>query len=262
MNKRTCLIGFDEPELEELKSRISGPIVSHSTMPNYNVVAGELFVDKESGGWQVPVDRVVFHGIFENDYDLFIALCLWGGNCFPNPLGMLNCRKKHACLVRALSQTEFPGKNLGFVLAGNSVSVEDEQVAKWGDWHCGENKERLIGEWEAPFASTLEPFIQGQAVRVVLLGDEILQIHLEGVDWLKSIHDDTAGFMSVDPELESDTRNLAKYFDLEVIANDYMIAENGSKYLLEVNHIPNVTRFPEIWKRYSQLVINWCENIV
>ncbi|WP_339733486.1 hypothetical protein [uncultured Gimesia sp.] len=260
MNECICLIGFDEPEISKLKSRISGRVLAHPSLPGFRVENGQLFIDNASGGWQSRVDRVIFHGIFECDAELFVALALWGGPCFPDPLGMLNCRDKHACLVRALSQTRFPGFGRGYVPVGSVVNVSSEQVAKWGNWHCGENKARIQGEWRAEFSSTLEPFYPGEAVRVILLGEEVLQIRQAGDDWLKSIHDSAADLMDVDPELADDTRQLAEYFGLPVIANDYIVGKDGSKYLLEVNHIPNVTRFPLIWERYADLVINWCEE--
>lgn len=260
MKETTCLIGFDEPETMELKARLSGRILAHPSLPGFRVENGVLFIDNESGGWQSRVDRVIFHGIFEDDAELFVALALWGGPCFPNPLGMLDCRDKHACLVRALSVTRFPGSGRGYLSAGATGNFPLEQVAKWGNWHCGENKARIQGEWRAEFNSTLEPFYPGEAVRVVLLGDECLQIRLAGEDWLKSIHSLSADFMDVDPELSADTRKLAQFFQLPVIANDYIVSAEGTKYLLEVNHIPNVTRFPLIWEKYAALVSQWCQK--
>src|SRR5262249_20694968 len=103
-----------------------------------------------------------------------------------------------------------------------------------------------------------EPFLQGQAVRVVMIGDQYWQIKLEGSDWLKSIHAPNADFMEVDAGLLEDTRTLKAAFGLEIIANDYMVTDSG-KYLLEVNHIPNVTRFPEIWSAYRDFVANWLQ---
>lgn len=257
MPERICLIGFDEKEIGLLKDQISGSVIGHPTLPKFQLVDGVLFVDRESGSWQVPVDRVVYHGIFEDDFDLFIALNLWGGPCFPNPLGMLDCRLKHACLVRALAVTDFPGSARGFAPAGAQVSTEIDTVAKWGNWHCGENKDRFNGVWTAEFSSTLEPYYEGEAVRIVLIGDDVFQIKLAGSDWKKSIHDDSALLTQVDVDLVEDTKKLASHFGLQVIANDYIVGPTG-KFLLEVNHIPNVTRFPEIWDSYSRTVIDWC----
>ncbi|TWT60874.1 hypothetical protein [Rubinisphaera italica] len=96
MTESICLIGFDEQENDHFKNKIDAHIIAHVTLPSYHVFNGEFFVDRESRSWQVPVDRVVYHGIFEDDFDLLIALSLWGGPCFPNPRGMLDCRLKHA----------------------------------------------------------------------------------------------------------------------------------------------------------------------
>src|SRR5262249_22786225 len=95
------------------------------------------------------------------------------------------------------------------------------------------------------------------AVRLVLIGDRNWQIRLEGEGWLKSIHDPKASFMEVDPELLEDTRAIGKAFGLEIVANDFIVTEKGFKHLLEVNHIPNGTRFPEIWEAYCHYVVQW-----
>jgi hypothetical protein len=36
-----------------------------------------------------------------------------------------------------------------------------------------------------------------------------------------------------------------------------MIGDDGTRHLLEVNHIPNVTRFPEIRRAFLDLVVEW-----
>ncbi|TWT60875.1 hypothetical protein Pan54_16030 [Rubinisphaera italica] len=170
---------------------------------------------------------------------------------------MLDCRLKHACLVRALGVTRFPGYGRGFAPVGSRIKTETDTVAKWGNWHCGENKERFTGDWKAKTSSTLEPYFEGDAVRIVVIGDEVFQISLDGKDWKKSIHDDSACITDADHELVEDTKVIANHFGLEVVANDYVVGPTG-KYLLEVNHIPNVTRFPEIWESYSKKVAEWC----
>lgn len=63
--------------------------------------------------------------------------------------------------------------------------------------------------------------------------------------------------MDVQPELLEDSQRIAKGFGLEILANDYIVDEEGIPHLLEVNRIPNVTRFPEIWAAYSDYVVRW-----
>src|SRR5690606_24675440 len=113
------------------------------------------------------------------------------------------------------------------------------------------------GMWTAEEPSIIEPFFEGQAVRLLMIGEQSWQIHLAGNDWLKSIHHDDADFMDIDTELLDDTRRIRDGFGLEIIANDYIVGHDGSKHLLEVNHIPNVTRFVPVWEAYRDFVLDW-----
>lgn len=56
-----------------------------------------------------------------------------------------------------------------------------------------------------------------------------VRAQLEGINWRKSIHAPNASLMEVDEEL------------------------------LEINPIPNVIRFPEIWEAYRDYVVEWVQ---
>lgn len=56
--------------------------------------------------------------------------------------------------------------------------------------------------------------------------------------------------MALDSGLLEDTRAIRDGFGLEIVGNDYMVGDDGTNHLLEVNHSPNVTRFPELWDAY------------
>jgi hypothetical protein len=232
---RVSLIGFDEAEGAALAARLGTECVRSEMLPRIRVMAGRLSVEDEIGGRYVAVSRVVFHGIFEDDLDFLAGLCLWGGPCFPNPAAMMDCRLRLPCLVRALRHTRFGGPPRGFLSAGAACEAKAESVAKWGNWHCGENKERFIGHREAPEATLVEPFLAGNAVRVVLLGERVWQIRMAGKGWLKSVHGEGASFMDTDPLLVDDTRAVRRGLGLDIIANDYIVGTDGP-YLLEVNH--------------------------
>jgi hypothetical protein len=77
---------------------------------------------------------------------------------------------------------------------------------------------------------------------------------------LKLLHHPTACLMTPDESLLADTRRVAAGFGLEIAANDYIVTSDGQPHLLEVNHIPNVTRFPEIWEAYAEFVVAWLEQ--
>ena len=84
---------------------------------------------------------------------------------------------------------------------------------------------------------------------------------MAGDGWLKSIHHQDAAFMPIDPELLDDSRRLAAHFGLEIVGVDYIVAPDGSRHLLEVNHVPNVTVFPEVREAYLDLVVEWASRI-
>lgn len=262
MEPRPCVIGLDDPEIRDLQARLGTPLLAFETLPRIFVSDGQLFVESASRFRLLPVSAVVFHGIFGDDLDLLAGLALWNGPCLPAARAMLDCRLKFPCLVRALELTQFAAPRRGFISAGLETEFAAEQVAKWGNWHCGENKARIQGTWRADNAAIVEPFLPGDAVRVVVIGDQAWQIKLAGDDWLKSIHHATAVLMPLDERLVADTRKVAAGFGLAIAANDYIITHDGQPHLLEVNHIPNVTRFPEIWQAYAEYVVQWLRSLV
>jgi hypothetical protein len=257
MTPRFCIIGLDEPQHAVFKARVAGPILFHEMLPRILVRDGELFVQAADGFGFLPVSKVVYYGIFEDDHDLIAGLALWGGPCLPNARAMMDCRLKLPCLVRALQFTQFAAPPRGFASSGVEYPTEVERIAKWGNWHCGENKERFTDTWRATEPAIIERYLDGAAIRVVVIGKNAWQIKLEGESWLKSIHHPTACFMEPDPRLVADTRQVAQGFGLEIAANDYIVTADGEAHLLEVNHIPNVTRFSEVWEAYADYAVEW-----
>ncbi|MCA8987737.1 MAG: hypothetical protein KDA78_08870 [Planctomycetaceae bacterium] len=244
MVPRTCIIGLDEPQITLLREQLTEPVSFHETLPGIIVRDGQLFVESPSGYGMLNISKVVFHGIFESDHDLISGLALWGGPCLPNAGAMMDCRLKLPCLVRALRHTSYASPLRGFASAYTEYDSAVQRVAKWGNWHCGENKVQFTGRYQPSEPSIIERYLEGTAVRIVLIGDRYWQIKLEGEGWLKSIHHPDACFMEPDSRLVADTRKVATGMGLEFAANDYIITNDGEPHLLEVNHIPNVTRFP------------------
>lgn len=255
---RLLLVGLDEPEYLELKARVAMPILFHPGLPAIRLEQGRLLVeDPDLADRFVRVSHVIFHGIFEDDFDFITALALWAGPCLPAARGLLDGRLRLPCLARALQVSRFGSMARGFGLPGQTVRATGESVAKWGNWHCGENKVRFTESFTCTEASVIEPFIPGASVRVVLIGDAVFQVRLAGETWLQSIHHQGAAFMPEDPALVEDTRALAAHFGLEMVGVDYQIAADGTRHLLELNHIPNVTVFPEIRAAFMDLAARW-----
>jgi hypothetical protein len=255
------LVGLDEPEVAELRGRLDRPALAYETLPRIQVDRGRLLVEHPHAmNAFVPVARVVFHAIFEDDFDFLTALALWAGPCLPNARAMMDCRLRLPCLVRALAATRFGAMPRGYADRGTTVHAEGERVAKWGNWHCGENKVRFAESWTATEPTLIEEYLEGEAVRIVVIGERAWQVGMACDGWLKSIHHPEARLMPVDAELLDDTRRLGAYFGLEVLAVDYIVARDGSQHMLEVNHIPNVTVFPEIRAAYLDLAARWANG--
>jgi hypothetical protein len=254
MEERILLIGFEEQEAAELARRMPSECVCHDMLPRILVQEGKLLAESPRTARYLPISRVVFHGIFEHDLEFLAALALWGGPCFPNPTALMDCRLRLPCLVRALRYTRFGGQR-GFASPHAEYRADVESVAKWGNWHCGENKERFTGSWSATEPTLFEPFLAGEAVRLVIVGQP-RQIRLAGPGWLKSVHGTGASWVPADPQLVADTEAIRQGLGLDIIANDYLLSDAGP-YLLEVNHIPSVTCFPELWQEYLEVVSAW-----
>src|SRR4051812_9565177 len=137
------VVGLDEPEVAELRSRIDRPALAFENLPRIRVDRGRLQVEHPHVmDHFVPVDRVVFHAIFEDDFAFLTALALWGGPCLPGARGMMDLRHRLPGLVRALAVTRFGQIPRDYADRGTTVVAEVERVAKWGNWHCGEDKAR------------------------------------------------------------------------------------------------------------------------
>jgi glutathione synthase/RimK-type ligase-like ATP-grasp enzyme len=103
--------------------------------------------------------------------------------------------------------------------------------------------------------------VEGEAVRIQVIGERGWQFRLGGQGWKKSIHGADAALMPADDELLEDTRRLQRHFELEILGVDYLAARDGQTYLLEVNHIPSVTAFEEVRQAYLDEVAAWVSRV-
>jgi len=258
--KRILLVGLEENEVIRIKQGLEHLylVMHYEMLPKVKLEEGVLLVESKTvAGKYMPVDKVIFHGIFENDLDFITLLALWNGPCLPDALGMMNLRQRIPGLVRSLRSSRFNTLRRGMLIGSEPYTSKVDSVAKWGIWHCGEDKAKFNGVWQGPETTVIEDFITGEAVRIMIVGDTYWQIKLTGDSWLKSIHNAGAGSMPVDEELLQDSLNIAKAFGMQMIGIDYMIADDGNRYLLEVNHIPNITVFNFMTDAFIEFANSW-----
>ncbi|SEO48961.1 hypothetical protein SAMN05192574_108269 [Mucilaginibacter gossypiicola] len=257
---RILVIGLEEAEVNALKQSLNFNylMVHYDLVPQVKLIEGQLYVESTSvPGKYLLVNKVIFHGIYKDDVDFITLLAMWNGPCLPNALGMMDLRQRIPGLARALSVSKFSGIKRGMVIGEQDYSTETEVVAKWGIWHCGEDKNKFTGDWTSTETSVIEEFIDGEAVRIMIVGDKSWQIRLTGDTWLKSIHNEGSWEMEIDQELLLDSKAIAQHFNLQTVGVDYIIGKNGERYLLEVNHIPNVTVFPFVNKAFIEYAVEW-----
>lgn len=259
--KRLLLVGLEQNEVQYIKSHADCLVVAYDMLPRIKLVEGVLWVEStQTPDKYLEVHKVIYHGIIDQDFDFITLLALWGGACLPAAQGMMDLRLRHSGLVRVIKVSRFGKLPRGMSLDSTLWQARQDTVAKWSNWHCGENKHRFVGEWQASEATVYEPFIKGEAVRIMIVGDKYWQIRLTGEDWLKSIHHDASGEMPADADLVADGFALAQHFGLQIVGIDYMVAETGEKYLLEVNHIPNVTVFPFVNEVFLEYAVKFLQS--
>ena len=261
--KRILFVGLQIEEIQAIKKGLDYDYLTvvYDMLPEVKLQENILYVENPNVPQQfLKVDKVIFHGIYENDFDFITLLALWNGPCLPNATAMMDLRKRIPGLVRALSVTKFGGIKRGMSIGQQEIKVNNESVAKWGVWHCGEDKEKFNGSWKSKDTSVIEEFIDGDAVRIMIIGHKYWQIKLTGDSWLKSIHNEGSWEMDLDKELLEDSQNIANHFNIQMVGVDYIVGKDGQKYLLEVNHIPNVTVFPFVNDEFIKYAINWILN--
>src|SRR5689334_18657080 len=118
MTERVCIVGLEKSEYSQIKQRIDMSVIACEFLPKMAVKDGQLLVQPPNRVALVPVTKMVFHGIYEDDFDFITGLAIWKGACLPNAHAMMDCRLKLQCLARALNYTRFGTPQRSFVPAG------------------------------------------------------------------------------------------------------------------------------------------------
>ncbi|HZX58240.1 MAG TPA: hypothetical protein VFE54_05925, partial [Mucilaginibacter sp.] len=88
--KRVLIVGLEDSDVQSIKQDIGFEylFVHYEVLPLIKLIEGVLFVESmTTPGKYLAVDMVIFHGIFENDFDFITLLALWNGSCLPNASG-------------------------------------------------------------------------------------------------------------------------------------------------------------------------------
>jgi hypothetical protein len=269
-NRRIVIIGHQDTEVTELRKVLHTPAVHYTRLPKAFIDnSGKFMVEHPSFIDQfIETAGVIFHGVYDDDLPFLNAVAISRTPCFPGSMGLIMSRDRMTSLNYALARSEFAGnthrrwQNQGVFKAEN------------GDWvakHYGKGK-ILIPRYTkiAVDQPTLfEEFLIGTAIRVVSVKGatrQAFQINMAGYSWKKEASHDCATLSDGVSDLcHFDTLNLQDLFRLRFIGVDYIIREDNNKkipHLLEVNAIPDITRFSEIQTAYVDAVRHWANTKV
>lgn len=162
--------------------------------------------------------------------------------CWPDPAALLAVSDRHAALGRCVAA----GLVSHPVVQGHFTReprLPFPYVLKVGEEHRGEGKHLIrsagdIPRWDG--VATMEPFFEGESVRVLLLGERAFgaRLHNEG-SWIKSSAGASIEVWEPGEAIVGHARRAMRLFGLEIAGVDYVIDPAGF-HLLEVNPFPRL----------------------
>jgi hypothetical protein len=162
--------------------------------------------------------------------------------CYPDPAALLAASDRHAAMARCVSAglVDHPVVQARWT---GEPALPFPYVLKVGDEHRGEGKHLIrsaadVVRWEG--VATMEPFFDGESVRVLLIGEHAFGARLrhEG-SWVKNAPGASVEPWAPDPAVVDHARRAARLFGLEIAGVDYVI-DRGGPHFLELNPFPRV----------------------
>ncbi len=252
---RILLVGLGEDITDELQNRTEDNCIAYQELPKLMAQDGELLVASRRflGQW-LPVQKVVWHSYYEDYLPLLYAIAFSHATCFPDITRLIQLYDRHASLFYALQATAFPAPR-SFVSVPAELVPGAPAVAKQGNMHCGWDKVRFDEPTTFEQPTLIEPFFEGESVRVLLIGDDVWQFHYVSEDWRKNVNGRVEK-VQPDATLVTDARRIAAHLGLDIAGVDYIVGDKGT-WLLEVNHFPGISDFPDVRSRYVDFVAEW-----
>jgi hypothetical protein len=252
-------IGLDSELVQRVRQVFDARVVAYPAVPRLYSLDGQVRVESASvaGRWLEPAG-VIFYGYFEDAGPARRALALASTPTFPDVRSTLPLDERAMALALSL-RAEGGRQRRGFVPRGLSVRVDREHVVKWGNRHCGEDKERVTGVVELAHDAVIEPFVEGRSVRVLLVGERAWQLEYASDDWRKNVRA-TVSVVEADAELVARARQTTTRLGLALAGVDYIVNEEGAT-LLEVNAYPGLEDVPAAVDAFVEMAGAWWSGL-
>jgi glutathione synthase/RimK-type ligase-like ATP-grasp enzyme len=241
MNPRFLfLTGEPATTLPLLKSRPAwAPVLSAIT---FDIIAGRLH--RRRSATDDFRGCVYFADVRDKDIERHNLRVLAGSSipCWPDPAALLAVSDRHAAMARCVSAglVEHPVVQARWT---PEPALPFPYVLKVGDEHRGEGKYLIrsasdIVRWEG--IATMEPFFDGESVRVLLVGDHAFGARIKNESsWIKNAPGASIEPWEPDPAVVLHARRAMRLFDLEIAGVDYVIDRVGPRFI-ELNPFPRV----------------------
>lgn len=214
MRKRFAVIGLDDDLAERVKNAIceidwDTNVIVYSSVPSIEHDAALRIESPSVAGCMLDVSGVIYYSYFEGVEKERLALTFSATPTFPNIRATQSLDDKLAALVLALRADPDGGRAPARWVARsrafcNLLSSEEKRiianhpgcVIKSGNEHCGHGKwltEEFLdqippsGAFLANGPIYIEPFIRGESVRILLVGDRAWQLHYVSDNWRKNV---------------------------------------------------------------------------
>jgi glutathione synthase/RimK-type ligase-like ATP-grasp enzyme len=186
--------------------------------------------------------------------------------CFPSPYILSNMIDRHYVLSQCV-KAGFVSHNVVQTYYNENLKFNFPVVLKTGNSHRGHDKYLIFDndfpKWDG--IATLEPYFDGESVRILIIGNDIFGLKLENHEsWIKNASG--AEVYPFDPSdaLVNHAKSVAKFWGLEIAGVDYILEENGSFHFLEINQFPGIAATDEIVesaKKFLSKIMDDIEHI-
>jgi hypothetical protein len=255
-----AIIGLDDPLAQRVKDAVGGRVVVYPDAPASFAIDGRLRLESATvaGRWLDP-DGVVFYSYIEGAADLRRAIASSETPSFPDVRSTIGLDDKFLALIAALRAGARPIPR-GFVPGGHVVNFEGLRVFKWGNRHCGDDKVKVDGTFVPSQGAIIEPFLEGESDRVLIVGEREWQLRYESGDWRKNVGGTVRVLPDANAGLVAHARAICQRLDLKVAGLDFIVAPSGS-FLLEVNAYPGLEDVPGAEGAFIEELSAWWNQV-
>jgi hypothetical protein len=234
------LTGEPRTTLPLLKSRPAwAPVLSAIT---FDVAAGRLH--RRGSATDDFRGCVYFADVRDKDIERHNLGVLAGSMipCWPAPAALLTVSDRHAAMARCI-EAGLVGHPVVQARWTREPLLPFPYVLKVGNEHRGEGKHLIrsaadIVRWDG--IATMEPFFDGESVRVLLLGEHAFGVRIHNdSSWIKNSPGASLELWDPDPAVVSHARRAMRHFNLEIAGVDYVIDRSGPRFI-ELNPFPRV----------------------